>query len=81
MRDFMQATGLEARCAIEEGDPGHAVSLYAGRHNTGLIMLPTHGYGPFRRMLIGSVASKILHDAECPVWTSAHVETPQAIVL
>ena len=27
-------------------------------------------------MLIGSVAAKILHDADCPVWTSAHVEEP-----
>jgi nucleotide-binding universal stress UspA family protein len=78
MRDFMQASGLQARCAIEEGDPGHAVALYAGRHQTGLIMLPTHGYGPFRRMLIGSVTAKILHDAGCPVWTSAHIEQPQA---
>src|SRR5262249_40350522 len=39
-----------------------------------LIMLPTHGYGPFRRFLLGSVTAKVLHDAECPVWTAAHME-------
>ena len=36
-------------------------------------MMPTHGYGPFRRLLLGSVTAKTLHDAHCPVWTSAHV--------
>ena len=40
-----------------------------------LIMMPTHGYGPFRRFLLGSVTAKILHDATCPVWTSTHLET------
>jgi nucleotide-binding universal stress UspA family protein len=24
-------------------------------------------------LLLGSVAAKVLHDAECPVWTAAHV--------
>jgi nucleotide-binding universal stress UspA family protein len=76
MGTFMNETAVEGRCAIEEGDPGHAVATYARRHKSGLIMLPTHGYGPFRRMLIGSVAAKILHDADCPVWTSAHMEEP-----
>jgi nucleotide-binding universal stress UspA family protein len=28
----------------------------------------------FRSLLMGSVTSKVLHDANCPVWTAAHVE-------
>jgi nucleotide-binding universal stress UspA family protein len=39
-----------------------------------MIMMPTHGRGIFRRMLLGSVTAKVLHDAACPVWTSAHTE-------
>jgi nucleotide-binding universal stress UspA family protein len=42
-----------------------------------LIMMPTHGYGPFRSLLLGSVTAKVLHDARCPVWTAAHVEQAQ----
>jgi nucleotide-binding universal stress UspA family protein len=38
-------------------------------------MMPTHGYGPFRRLLLGSVTAKVLHDASCPVWTSVHAAT------
>jgi nucleotide-binding universal stress UspA family protein len=37
-------------------------------------MMPTHGLGIFRTLLIGSATSKVLHDAECPVWTAAHAE-------
>ncbi|HXP81902.1 MAG TPA: universal stress protein, partial [Verrucomicrobiae bacterium] len=39
-----------------------------------LIAMPTHGYGAFRRFLLGSVTAKVLHDSDCPVWTSAHLE-------
>jgi nucleotide-binding universal stress UspA family protein len=35
--------------------------------------MPTHGYGAFRRFILGSVTAKILHDADCPVLTGIHV--------
>ena len=38
-----------------------------------LIMMPSHGY-TFDQFLLGSVTAKILHGAECPVWTDAHVQ-------
>jgi nucleotide-binding universal stress UspA family protein len=43
-------------------------------------MMPTHGFGIFRSMLIGSVTAKVLHDAKCPVWTAAHAEEQRAAV-
>jgi nucleotide-binding universal stress UspA family protein len=45
---------------------------YANQEHVDLIMMPTHGYGPFRRLLLGSITAKVLHDANCPVWTAAH---------
>lgn len=36
--------------------------------------MPTRGCGRFRRFLLGSVTSKVLHDAACPVWTGVHME-------
>jgi nucleotide-binding universal stress UspA family protein len=39
---------------------------------TDLIMMPTRGLGRFRRLLLGSVTSKILHDTAFPLWTSVH---------
>ena len=43
-----------------------------------LIMIPTHGTGLFRSLLLGSVTAKVLHDAKCPVWTATHAEEQQS---
>ena len=58
---------------MPEGDPAQLIVEYAEQNHVDLIMMPTHGYGPFRRFLLGSVTAKVLHDVKCPVWTSAHV--------
>ena len=62
------------RRVLLEGDPARTIVEFAHSQKSDLIMIPTHGYGPFRRLLLGSVTSKVLHDANCPVWTSAHLE-------
>lgn len=59
---------------IKMGDPAFEIVDYAGKNDIDLIMMPTHGYGTFRSLLLGSAAAKVLHDAHCPVWTSAHKE-------
>jgi nucleotide-binding universal stress UspA family protein len=58
----------------EIGDPAQVITNFAHARAVDLIMMPTHGYGPFRSLLLGSITAKVLHDAECPVWTAAHVE-------
>ena len=66
--------GLQVDRAAEICDPAQAITGYAHTNRVDLIMMPTHGYGPFRSLLLGSVTAKVLHDVECPVWTAAHVE-------
>lgn len=56
------------------GEPATRIAEYAHSHAVDLIMLPTHGYGRFRRLMLGSIAAKVLHDAGCPVWTGVHME-------
>src|SRR5579864_1087864 len=68
---------VSAERVMLEGDPARMIIEYAEKEKVDLIMMPTHGYGPFRRFLLGSVTAKVLHDVKCPVWTSAHMpETP-----
>src|ERR1700679_1002476 len=64
---------LSVERVAELGDPSQVIVEYARGVKADLIMMPTHGYGPFRSLLLGSVTAKVLHDAECPVWTAAHV--------
>lgn len=68
--------GMHVGRVAQLGDPSVVITEFANSHNVDLIMMPTHGYGPFRSLLLGSVTAKVLHDANCPVWTSAHTEEP-----
>lgn len=59
---------------LVEGDPASQIVKLAHEQEVSLIIMPTHGYGPFRRFILGSVTAKVLHDADCPVWTGVHLE-------
>ena len=59
---------------VLEGDPTQTIVEFAASEKCDLIVMPTHGYGPFRRFLLGSVTAKVLHDATCPVLTGPHME-------
>jgi nucleotide-binding universal stress UspA family protein len=69
-----ELAGVRAIPKWAQGDPARQIVDFADSHQTGLIMIPTHGHGPFRALLLGSVTAKVLHDAGCPVWTSVHAE-------
>lgn len=66
--------GLAVRSVTTLGDPAQKITEFAHSNAVDLIMMPTHGLGLYRSLLIGSVTAKVLHDAKCPVWTATHAE-------
>lgn len=74
--DFVaqQFFDLQVAAELEEGDAATQIVDCAQEQQASLIMMPTRGYGAFRAMLLGSVTAKVLHDAQCPVWTGVHAE-------
>lgn len=52
---------------IREGDPGLLIADYASEHNADLIVIPSHGYHGVQRVLLGSVAERVLRHAKCPI--------------
>jgi nucleotide-binding universal stress UspA family protein len=64
---------IPVRRVVLSGDPATRIVSYAQSEGMSLIVIPTHGYGPFRRFILGSTAAKILHDASCPVFTGVHL--------
>jgi nucleotide-binding universal stress UspA family protein len=70
LKDYFDSS--ETTRIVQLGDPAEVIADYVRRHQVDLIMMPTHGYGRFRGMLLGSVVSKVLHDVDCPIWTAPH---------
>jgi nucleotide-binding universal stress UspA family protein len=60
--------GYAVEPIVEFGAPVAAVVLdVAARRTPDLIAISTHGRGGVRRLLLGSVADKVVRGAECPV--------------
>jgi nucleotide-binding universal stress UspA family protein len=61
--------GQEVEAMVQLGEPGNVINSVAQEQRADLVMLATHGHGPVRRLLLGSVAAKVLHDVSTAVWT------------
>ncbi len=62
------------RVCVAGDEPAPVIVATALSWGADLVMMPTRGLGVFRSMLLGSVTAKILHDLDCPVWTSVHAD-------
>ena len=77
------ATALNARALAQEGSATESIVNCAAALEADLLVMGTHGLGGFHRLLLGSVAEKVLRTANCPVLTvppSAPATTLRPIV-
>jgi nucleotide-binding universal stress UspA family protein len=54
---------------VQAGDPSSVIIDHALTQRADLIVMGTHGRRGVRRLLLGSVAERVLHEAPCPVLT------------
>jgi universal stress protein A len=73
LASFVEKQLGEARTGIElivvESPPVNAIVETAGLRTVDLIVMGTHGQGGETRMLLGSVAERVLRESGCPVLT------------
>jgi nucleotide-binding universal stress UspA family protein len=67
LRERLGASYPGAKIFIAFGDPGREVAEYAQTSGAELIVLPSHGRTGLSRLLIGSVAERVVRLAHCPV--------------
>ena len=63
----LEVDGLPVTTEILEGVTSHVIVDYAMQHGVDLIVIGTHGYTGMKKLMFGSVALRVLHDAHCPV--------------
>ncbi len=83
LREFGRVNfpGVDIDVFIEVGEPGAIIENIVRHQGADLVMLPTHGRGPLRRFLLGSVTAKVLHDLTVPVWTGHPLRVPYTSIL
>ena len=63
----LQAEGINVSTELLEGRPEEKIVDYARNRPVDLIVIATHGYTGMKRLMFGSVALQVLHDANVPV--------------
>lgn len=63
---------VPVRRIVLEGDIAETIIECARAEKCRLILMSSKGRGPFRRLLLGSITAKVLHDAACPILTGIH---------
>lgn len=59
--------GVRAQGLLLRGRPEEAIARAARKHSTDLLVVGTHGRTGLPRLILGSVASRIIAAAPCPV--------------
>lgn len=61
--------GVPVETTIREGSPSREIARYAEREGCDLIAMGTHGRGGIDRLLLGSVAERVVRSSNIPVLT------------
>jgi nucleotide-binding universal stress UspA family protein len=70
VRKLLQKTGVAAGEVCLAGSAGDELSAYAKKQKLDLLVLGSHGYGAFKRAVLGSVANRV----------AAHCATPLLLI-
>lgn len=67
VRAQLQAQGIDAHMIEGEGEPAEVITDAAKEVGADLIVVGTRGLGGAKRLVLGSVSTKVVHHAPCDV--------------
>lgn len=70
-------SGIDVEYLLVEGDPATVIVEIARERKCDLIMMGSHGRTGLRRLLMGSVAEKLVRKAPCAVLTVKAPQNPE----
>jgi nucleotide-binding universal stress UspA family protein len=63
----LEQDGLSCEVEVKLGRPWRVIVETAKKAKADLIIIPTHGYGGIKHLLLGSTAERVVQHAECSV--------------
>jgi len=67
VKSRLSSEGIKVKTETLEGRPAQTIVDYSQKNSVDLIIIATHGYSGMKRLMFGSVALRVLHDAHAPV--------------
>ncbi|MDP3097452.1 MAG: universal stress protein [Syntrophales bacterium] len=68
LKSRFASEGIHVKTVSLEGNrPAETISDYAQKNGMELIVIATHGYTGLKKMMLGSVASGVLHESHIPI--------------
>ncbi|MEO5336082.1 MAG: universal stress protein [Magnetospirillum sp. WYHS-4] len=65
--DYLKKEGFDAEGVVEPGEAADVIAAAADTAGADLIVMGTHGRTGFERVLVGSVAERVIGLAKCPI--------------
>lgn len=62
-----KAAGVSVQTFVLRGFPVEEICIAAKKFSPEIVVVGSHGWGPMKRMIFGSVSTGVLHHATCPV--------------
>ncbi len=63
----LKNSGVTVETALREGAADENIVGYSREHGIDLVVMSSHGYGGVKRLLLGSVADRVIRSCEVPV--------------
>ena len=63
----LETAGVAVKSSVRIGDPASEIADYVGDHDADGVVMGTRGLGPVTGLVVGSVASKVVHLVKVPV--------------
>jgi nucleotide-binding universal stress UspA family protein len=67
LQSQLSSSGVKVKTATIEGHAAESIIEYSKEHDINLVVIATHGYTGMKKLMFGSVALRVLHDAHAPV--------------
>jgi nucleotide-binding universal stress UspA family protein len=70
IKQVAEKSGVKMETRLLHGDPASEIAAYAHKNNAGMIFAGSRGRSGLKKLLLGSVAEKIIGLANCPVFVA-----------